>query len=108
MDFIPIIIALCDEKSATGREAALNMGKILERADRADDDEHCNFPPRPQETCRNTKTKLSESLRPPNLHTILRAVSQMSQRRQIFRSNKRRNKFPVQALWRTSAINAQI
>ena len=104
MNFILIIIAIYDAKSATGHEAALNMDKILEMADR---DEHCNFPLRSQETCRSTKTKISESLKPPNLHAILRAVSQMSQRRQIFRLYKRRKKFPAQALWRTSAINAQ-
>ena len=44
MYFIPIIIAICDKKSATGHEAALNMGEILEMADRANDDEECNFP----------------------------------------------------------------
>ena len=106
MDIIPIIIAIYNKKSTTGHEAALNMRRILETADRADDDEYCNFPLRPQETCR--KTKVFNSLKPPDLHTILRAVSQMSQRRQIFRSDKRRKKIPAQALWRTSAINAQI
>ena len=45
MDLVPIIIVICDKKSATGHQVALNMGKILETADRADDDEQCNFPP---------------------------------------------------------------
>ena len=40
MDIHPIIIAIYNKKSTTGHEAALNMRRILETADRAEDDEH--------------------------------------------------------------------
>ena len=106
MDSIPIIIAICDKKSATGYKVALNMGKILETADRADDDEQRNFPLR----------RLAETPRPrysrasiPRICTLSSALfHRCLKRRQIFWFYKRREKFPVQAFWRTSAINAQI
>ena len=77
MDFIPIIIAICDKNSATGHEVALNMGTILEMADRADDDEQCNFPLR--RLAEHQDQGIREPQTPESAHYLPRCFTDVSQ-----------------------------